>query len=266
MFLLLNKESTKYFEDGEGFVYKKVNENEKTVYYDCLNEPRCLVAARFYKRAKAVQMFGNHSEWCPPDSKMKMKIHFEEFLKRDVLDIENAAVSVLNLYKRAIEERYKSIWLPENHRTKFLPVLRRLRNYHKAKPEKSGCAEPKSKDAACSPIGPPNQIQVGALITPSSRSKTPIPLNRHSNCKATTSKDQSGAAMSSDMATSPMPNMDTRCEQNEATPTGTGNSIDGQMEASVISSSSILAPDSECLTKNKVFIHFIRMFEVVNYR
>lgn len=171
VFFLLTKESTKYFEDGEGFVYKKVNENEneKTVYYDC-----------------------------------------------------------------AIEERYKSIWLPENHRTKFLPVLRRLRNYHKVKPEKSGCAEPKSKDAACSPIVPPNQIQVGALITPSLRSKTPIPLNRHSNCKATTSKDQCGAAMSSDMATSPMPNMNTRCEQNEATPTGTGNSIDGRMEASVI--------------------------------
>lgn len=66
--VFFNKESTKYFEDEEGFIYKKVNENEKTVYYDCLNEPRCLMAARFYKQAKALRMFGVHSEHCPPDS------------------------------------------------------------------------------------------------------------------------------------------------------------------------------------------------------
>lgn len=52
----LNKESAKYFEDGDGFIYKKVNENEKTVYYDCFNEPRCLIAARFYKQTKVLRI------------------------------------------------------------------------------------------------------------------------------------------------------------------------------------------------------------------
>lgn len=132
----LYKESAKYFEDGEGFLYKQVNENKNTVYYDCFNEPRCLVAARFYKQAKALRMFGNHSEFCPPDAKMKMKIHFEEFLKKVVLAPENAAASILNIYKRAIDERYRGIWLPINHRPDFLPVLRRLRTYNRSKPNK----------------------------------------------------------------------------------------------------------------------------------
>lgn len=143
MSFFLNKESAKYFEDGEGFVYKKVNENAKTVYYDCLNEPRCLVAARFYKQAKTLRLFGNHSEDCPLDSKIKMKIHFEEFLKKDVLAAESRTISVLNIYKRAVEERYSNIWLPINHQSDFLPVLRRLRNYHKGKPNKPKFASKK---------------------------------------------------------------------------------------------------------------------------
>lgn len=122
----------KYFEDDQGFVYKRINENEKTVYFDCFNEPRCLVAARFYKSAQQFRLLGNHAEFCPPDEKVKTKIHFEEFLKKDIVKKENAAVSALNVYKRAVENRYDGIWLPENHRQSFLPVLRRIRNYQKA--------------------------------------------------------------------------------------------------------------------------------------
>lgn len=147
-------ESLKYFEDERGFVYKRVNENEKTVYLDCLNEPRCLAAARFYKEAKEFRLFGNHcAEICPPDGKMKIKIHFEEFLKKDVIEKENAAVSVLNVYKRAVEYRYMGIWLPENHRQTFLTVLRRIRNYQKVndgKLKKSKRAEIQTCDAGTS--------------------------------------------------------------------------------------------------------------------
>lgn len=62
---------------------------------------------------------------------MKTKIHFEEFLKKDVLREENVAVSVLNVYKQAIENRYNGIWLPENHRSSFLAILRRIRSHQK---------------------------------------------------------------------------------------------------------------------------------------
>lgn len=122
---------------------------------DCLNEPRCLAAARFYKGAKQFRLFGNHAtEICPPDEKMKTKIHFEEFLKKDVVAKENVAVSALNVYKRAVENRYNGIWLPENHRQSFLPVLRRIRNYQKpndAKPKKSKCGANGTCDVATSP-------------------------------------------------------------------------------------------------------------------
>lgn len=132
-----------------------MNENEKTVYLDCLNEPRCLAAARFYKKAKQFRLYGNHAaEICPPDAKMKTKIHFEEFLKKAVIDEENAPVSVLNVYKRAVENRYSGIWLPENHRTSFLVVLRRIRSYHKtndAKPKKTKRNAIEMRDAATSP-------------------------------------------------------------------------------------------------------------------
>lgn len=110
-----------------------MNENQKTVYLDCLNEPQCPAAARFYKDANQFRLFGNHAaQTCPPDGKMKMKIHFEEFLKNDVVREENAAVSVLNVYKQAVEHRYNGIWLPENHRSSFLAILRRIRDNQKA--------------------------------------------------------------------------------------------------------------------------------------
>lgn len=218
MFFFLKLESTKYFENDDGFIFKKVNENEKTVYFDCLNEPRCLVAARLYKQAKSLKMFGNHSEFCPPDSKMKMKIHFEEFLRKDVLEDKNAAVTVLNLYKRAIEERYKGIWLPQNHRTDFLSVLRRLRNYHKTKPtKKSNLVEPKCKDVATSPIA---QNPVGI-----SNPKSPIPLGDES--MATTSNGKSGNSVCG-------------AEDNGKAASDTGDSVENQANASLVANDCIV--------------------------
>lgn len=91
-----------------------------------------LVAARFYKKTKQFHLLGNHfAEICPPDQKMKTKTHFEEFLKKEIERSENASISALNVYKKAIENRYSGIWLPQNHRQNFLPVLRRIRNYSK---------------------------------------------------------------------------------------------------------------------------------------
>lgn len=80
---------------------------------------KMIASARFYKQTKQFRMFGNHSELCPPDEKVKMKIHFEEFLKKSVIEEGNAGISVLNIYKQAAEQRYKGIWLPENHRYQF---------------------------------------------------------------------------------------------------------------------------------------------------
>lgn len=205
IFCFSYKESSKYFEDENGFVYKKVNENEKTVYFDCFNAPRCLVASRYYKQTSALRLFGNHSEFCPPDSKIKMTIHFEEQLKKDVLAEENAAVSVLNVYKRAIEERYESIWLPPNHQKTFLLVLRRLRDYNKTKPKKSKGVVMGTKNAATSPVG--SQTPANQTITPANSANA-----KSSECMATTSyatesKDQNEAATTSDMGTSPMQNM-----------------------------------------------------------
>lgn len=54
-------DSSKYFRDGDGFVYKKCNENPLTIYLDCLNEPQCLAGARFYKQSGVIEKFGTHS-------------------------------------------------------------------------------------------------------------------------------------------------------------------------------------------------------------
>lgn len=225
-------ESAKFFEDEDGFIYKKVNENEKTVYFDCLNEPRCLLAARYYKQTKALRMFGNHSEYCPPDAKTKMKIHFEEYLKKAVLADENAAASVLNIYKRAIDERYKDIWLPTNHRSDFLPVMRRLRNYNKTKPKNSNRSKASKKDAATSPIGPQiqNQVAIATVPTEIVVSKSPVPINAAQNDLPTTSTAETGGIMC-DMATSPMRDLNSS-EQNRSTASNDGLVEDQMNESS----------------------------------
>lgn len=159
-----------------------MNENEKTVYLDCLNEPRCLAAARFYKKAKQFYLLGNHAaEICPPDEKMKTKIHFEEFLKKDVIEKENAAVSVLNVYKRAVENRYDGIWLPENHRQLFLPILRRIRYSHKSndsKPKKAQRNAIEMCDAATSysPNFSPTQKENPVASTSTNPSVATMPM------------------------------------------------------------------------------------------
>lgn len=142
----------KYFEDTCGFIYKRVNENEKTVYLDCYNAPTCLAAAKFYKKNKEFRLYGNHADFCPPDVKVKTKIHFEAFLKKNVTADENVGVSVLNIYKKAVKHRYEGLWLPENHRQTFLPVLRRIRGYQKTKPKNSKPAEIESSHASPSPL------------------------------------------------------------------------------------------------------------------
>lgn len=162
----------KYFEDANGFVYKRGNENEVTVYLECLNAPRCLAAARFYKKVKEFRLFGNHAaETCPPDARMKTKIHFEEFLKKAVVVKENEAVSVLNVYKRTIENRYIGIWLPQDHRQTFLAILRRIRKNQKtngAKPNKSKRNAIEMCDAASSPIKNFSPAQVGSPMASTS--------------------------------------------------------------------------------------------------
>lgn len=154
-FYFLNAESTKFFEVN-GFVYKKVNGNDKTVYLDCLNKPHCSAVARFYKKSKSIRLLGDHAiDICPPDDKIKRMIHFEEFLKKYVLEKVNATHSILNLYKRVARVRYEGLWLPEDHRQKFLPILRRLRNSKKSianKPKQPKNGTKNKCEAATSPI------------------------------------------------------------------------------------------------------------------
>lgn len=220
---MFSTESDKYCEDADGFVYKKVNENQKTVYYDCLDEPRCLVAARFYKQSKSLKLFGNHSEYCPPDAKTKLKIHFEEHLKKAVLADENKTVSVLNIYKRAINDRYTDIWLPINHQSDFLPVLRRLRTYNKNKPKKSEDNETKKKDAATSPI------VRNEVIAPTENSDWEPPMLSDDGSKATTSNIESVVVNRNDMATSPMHTS----WLNQSKSADNGNSIEHHVNASL---------------------------------
>lgn len=174
-------------------------------------------------------MFGNHSaESCPPDAKIKMKIHFEEFLKRAVLADENAALSILNIYKRAIEERYKGIWLPINHRSDFLPVMRRVRNYRKIKPNKSTVRL--KKDAATSPIGPQIHDQVAIATAPTENvvSKSPVLMNAALSDPTTALLAEIDGIMCNDMATSPMQDLSSS-EQNPSTSSNDSSLVEDQM-------------------------------------
>lgn len=149
---------------------------------------------------------------------------------------ENAAVSVLNLYKRAIEERYENVWLPPNHRKDFLVVLRRLRDYNKNKPKKSKGVVMGKKDAATSPIG--NQAD---SITPANTNATAT-----TSC-ATESIDQNAVAISSDMGTSPMHTDVVQDPQNISLATA-----DDDLVVS-IANLSVSTPESDkCLANGKV--------------
>lgn len=134
------------------------------MYLDCLRQPNCIAGARFYKESQELVVFGTHSDE-KPDEHLLFKIHFEEFLKKDVCKIENSGVSVLKLYKRAKNTVFKGIWLPDNHQTLFLTKLRRLRTYEKkekpkivAKKNVVNRIQVQMKDATTSPAMPKSMI------------------------------------------------------------------------------------------------------------
>lgn len=55
----------------------------------------------------------------------------------EAIDPKNDGVTVLNLYKRAVQGKFEGIWLPKNHQAQFLASLRRKRSYNKQKTSKS---------------------------------------------------------------------------------------------------------------------------------
>lgn len=131
-------DSVKYYRDKDGFVYEKCGENPKTLYLDCLREPLCIAGARFYKDSGELVVLSTHSDE-KPDEHLVHKIAFEEFLKIEVRKKENVHVSALNLYKRAMNSRFKGIWLPPNHQTSFLQKLRRIRDYEIKEKKNAAC-------------------------------------------------------------------------------------------------------------------------------
>lgn len=79
-------------------------------------------------------MKGNHENICPPIAHEKAKIQFEGYLNEEAINPKNDGVSGLNLYKRALKEKFDGIWLPKNHQATFLASLRRKRSYAKKNP------------------------------------------------------------------------------------------------------------------------------------
>lgn len=156
MHFISSLESDKYYRDDDGFIYKKSGENPQTLYLDCFNEPQCIAGARFSKQTGQITKIATDSDEKPTEH-VALKIAFEVALKNEVRKVENASVSILNLYKRAIAAN-KGIWLPTNHKAEFLAKLRRIRKYEKekAKTENRQRRQPEFVDAATSPM-PPSQ-------------------------------------------------------------------------------------------------------------
>lgn len=150
-------ESLKYYRDNSGFIYKKSGENPQTIYLDCLNAPNCLAGGRFTKETGVFVQLATHSDEKPSEN-IVLKIQFEANLKNEVRKVENAEISVLNLYKRAIVMS-EGIWLPINHKSIFLEKLRRIRKYEKEKAKKENIQSKNGSklksvtaDAATSPM------------------------------------------------------------------------------------------------------------------
>lgn len=80
---------------------KKSGENQQTLYLDCMNEPQCVAGAKYSKRTGEIMKISTHSD-DKPSEHIVLKIAFEASLKNEVRKVQNAGVSVLNLYKRAI--------------------------------------------------------------------------------------------------------------------------------------------------------------------
>lgn len=183
----------KYYRDNEGFIYKKSGEKAQTLYLDCFNEPQCTAGARFSKQTQEIKKIGTHTDEKPTEH-VVMKIAFEANLKNEARKVENAGVSVLNLYKRAISVN-EGIWLPTNHKPIFLTKLRRIRKYEKEK-EKHGQRRPPAPatvDAATSPMTP----------SQCTRSKTK-PTQHTLQTTSPTQPPHQNPSTSSSVGTSPM--------------------------------------------------------------
>lgn len=102
------------------------------VYMNCLRRPTCLVEMRYKKQTNEAKLLGNHTD-SPPDDHVFKKIAFEAFLKNEMKDHKNAKITPLNLYKQALRKEFKGIWLPDDHKSKFLEKMRRIRKYNKTK-------------------------------------------------------------------------------------------------------------------------------------
>lgn len=176
--ILFFLDSVKYFKGGDGFVYKKSGENPQTIYLDCFNEPNCIAGARFYKQTGHIETFGTHSDE-KTDESIIFKIAFETFLKNQARSNEFASTSVLNLYKNALSDNFKGIWLPTNHKSTFLAKLRRIRKYENEK-KKVGkvCTRPSratalTSDASTSPMIP-SSMSIPQNQSVSNQSISPI--------------------------------------------------------------------------------------------
>lgn len=201
-------ESTKYYRDDDGFVYRKTGENGRTIYLDCLNAPNCLAGARIVKEGNEVLKLGNHTDQ-KPDEHFAMKIAFEALLKIEARKQENESVSVLNLYKRAIKNN-SGLWLPIGHQQTFLVKLRRIRKYEKERKKTQRLnvrrgAIPNMVDVGTSPTPPitsprmtRSQTKSAAKTTP----RTPAPRKAKTNAMKTSATIEKGGKKTASTSTS----------------------------------------------------------------
>lgn len=152
-------DSEKYYRSDDNFVYKKSGESPVTIFFDCLNEPKCIAGARLNKRTGLVETFGTHSDEKPDENEV-MRIQLEAYLKKQARSAQHVGQSVLYLYKDALAKNFKGIWLPNDHKSNFLAKLRRIRKYEVEKKKQVNAnvsqnrANAKKIDSANSPITP----------------------------------------------------------------------------------------------------------------
>lgn len=98
----------------------------------------------------------------------------------EAIDPKNDGVTVLNLYKRAVQGKFEGIWLPKNHQTHLLASLRRKRIYNKQKSSRSVSEKRR--------VEPMNDSQVTGISKPLVMTKeigtSPFPLIRLRNNNA----------------------------------------------------------------------------------
>lgn len=128
----------------------------------------------------------------------------------EAIDPKNDGVTVLNLYKRAVQGKFEGIWLPKNHQTHFLASLRWKRSCNKQKPSKSVSEKHR--------VEPLNDSQVTGVSKPHVMTKeigtSPFPLDRLRNNNAeiaSTSKSNQTTKLNENMAGKRIPNSITKC-------------------------------------------------------